>query len=178
MGVYHKTLMADEIYFYGKIIPRMPRVPIGPPIPEDLKNRLDQCCERICVRNNVYHSYSYKLKRNSNSYMVSYRDNNDTKYGTVLFYASFVGSDTVWMIMRELTPTHRTLFTADMKDCLRSRKLNNYIDTNQLGHGYQHVEDTNVLVVHPAKFLIGRIVFIPDETGGYVSNTLNCYQHD
>uniref|UniRef100_A0A7M5X8Q7 Uncharacterized protein n=1 Tax=Clytia hemisphaerica TaxID=252671 RepID=A0A7M5X8Q7_9CNID len=155
-----------------------PPMPGLPPIPDAVNNRFDRFCERIYFQNNVYHSYAYRFKRNSNSYMVSYSNDNQIKYGTVLYYAYVEDSDDVWMVMSELKPTARNLFTRDMKDCIESDKINTYLERNQLGYCFTHVTDSNDLVVHRAKFLISRVVMIPDDAGGYVSYILNCYQHD
>ena len=110
--------------------------------------------------------------------MVSYSDGNHVKYGTVIFYACSEDSDEVWMVLKELIPTESTLYERDMRDCLPSIKLNRWIDGSQIGKCFRHVVESDNLVVHSAKFLISRIVFVPDENGGFVSNILNSYQHD
>ena len=106
--------VTDELSFVGDISHSIPALS---DIPDFDRNVHDCYCERIWYKGNVYHSISYRYKRNSNSYTITFFHENQKRYGSVLYFVK--NGERCTMVVKCLAETEQRLFDDDMVGCFQ-----------------------------------------------------------
>ncbi|XP_066936442.1 uncharacterized protein [Clytia hemisphaerica] len=171
----NRTNIDNNTFMFGTISDTQPIEAVQ--LPNRFFNGGVRFSQRLWYKGNTYHSLSYKLKRNSNSYSVAYRKfDNTSGYGHVLFYLHCSGG--CYMVIKEMKQYGSNLYSLEHYSGCLGPRTDEFILNGYLGRGFVQLDETEQYSVFPINCLIGRVLLIPINGKFYGSNVLNSYQHD